>query len=857
MTGFSAQCSHETLGSKMRSLTLTLVLTMLLDCFTVDHSSHSESKQRRCVLSVVSAQSRIRQKRAWIIDSLNIEEENPGPFPYLLEKIKLDRNYLVKFKLHGSGVDSDPIGLLNMKDDGGIWVNNKISYEDYQILKLTFEARNVSNNEVDTRLGVEIKILDINDHPPVFNRHLYNITVDESAAQGQRLLVLTATDKDDGQTPNGTFSFRIVSVTPITDNAEFYLEPTTTSLTGNIFFRGCLDYEKAKKYTILVEAKDNGDKVQLSSTSTVTIDINDKNNHLPVITGQTGPGKIKERESNVEVLRLQVMDKDSPGSDAWKAKYKIHGDKEKYFKIETDPKTNEGILTVIKAMDYEEQTSRNISVSVENIAPYFSCEVTGRPKQGLWNVKTATEGSYGSLANSPKLYPVTVGVEDVNDPPEFVPPVRKEGIMENTKLGTHLCTLKAVDPDKTFASTFRFFKGEDVENWITVDPNTGEVFTANVIDRESSHVKNSSYPVILYVMDNGAPPMTGTGTLIIQVGDQNDNQPILTVNSLGMCLSDKPTMTNITAEDLDLPPFSGPFTYELLGDVKGKWRIDPSHGITVNLVKESIVHSGYHELLVKVSDSQGLSLTQNLSVTVCDCVAMPNCHLKRTSTAQVGSSAIGIIIFALLLLLAILLMAFLISCKQERKMILTDDGPGWRLLESNIETPGTDCKVPAKLSQVDGNQAINGISHYAEYSGVTKQNLMQQQSTMTVQDSSFYREQMLRRSLHRNSTRRSQRSHRTVTESMDRNYSSYTVDDFQLRQGLLTQISQKLLRLQAAGEELGDYEPRCYAYEGEPMLDPQLDAISITENEFHPDLLTNLDIRFNKLATICRPDLRS
>ena len=61
-----------------------------------------------------------------------------------------------------------------------------------------------------------------------------------------------------------------------------------------------------------------------------------------------GPGKVKERETGVEVLRLQVTDKDTRGSEAWKAKYTIHGDKKEQFKIETDPKTNEGILTVVK-----------------------------------------------------------------------------------------------------------------------------------------------------------------------------------------------------------------------------------------------------------------------------------------------------------------------------------------------------------------------------------------------------------------------------------------------------------------------------------------------------------------------------
>uniref|UniRef100_A0AAR2JBR8 Cadherin-like protein 26 n=1 Tax=Pygocentrus nattereri TaxID=42514 RepID=A0AAR2JBR8_PYGNA len=778
-------------------------------------ASPSQGREAQTYICSVAVHSRIRQKRAWIIDSFNIEEENPGPFPYLLGTIELDKKYIVNFGLHGSGVDKEPKEVLKIdQKNGQIWVHKKVDYETFQLLKLTFEATNVSNNKVDTRLGVEVRILDINDHAPVFSPPHYQATVDESTAQGQVVATMNVTDKDDSQTPNGTFSFNIISVTPKTDNVEFFLEPTGASITG-IFFRGCLDYEKANTYTIVVEAKDHGDKVQLSSTSTVTMNIIDKNNHLPEITGQTGPGRVKERESGVEVLRVQVADKDSPGSQAWKAKYTIHGDKETYFKIETDPKTNEGVITVLKAMDYEEQTSRNVSISVANEVPYFSCEITGRPAKRLWDVKTFNEGPGKSLPGFPKLYPVSIAVEDVNDPPEFVPPVRKVGIMENTKLGTHLCTLEAKDPDKTFSSKFHFTKGDDVDNWITVDPETGEVFTAKVLDRESPLLKNSSYSVILYVVDNGEPPMTGTGTLIIQVGDLNDNLPILEVNTLGMCLSDEATMTNITAVDLDLPPYSSPFTYELLGDVKGKWSIDPTRGTTVHLVKENTVYSGVHELQIKVSDNQGLSLTQNLSVTVCDCTSTPNCHLRRSSGAQVGSTAVSIMIFAFLLLLAILLMAFLISCKHEKKMIMTDDEPGWRLLKSNTETLGTDCKVPAKITQLESIQAIKAKPNLiSTHDGISKQEVIQQNHQQDYYDSTFPKEQLLRRSLQRN-----------------------------------------LFQLQAPGEELGDYEPHCYAYEGEPMIDPQLDAISLPENDFNPNVLTNLDWQFNKLASICRPDL--
>lgn len=71
--------------------------------------------------------------------------------------------------------------------------------------------------------------------------------------------------------------------------------------------------------------------------------------------------------------------------------------------------------------------------------------------------------------------------------------------------------------------------------------------------------------------------------MILHLGDQNDNMPILKMNKVNVCLSDEETMTNITAVDLDLPPYSAPFHYELLGDVKEKWRLEPNHGTHLTL----------------------------------------------------------------------------------------------------------------------------------------------------------------------------------------------------------------------------------------------------------------------------------
>lgn len=40
-------------------------------------------------------------------------------------------------------------------------------------------------------------------------------------------------------------------------------------------------------FTLLVEAKDHGEVVSLSSSTYVVIDVHDGNNHLPFISGQT------------------------------------------------------------------------------------------------------------------------------------------------------------------------------------------------------------------------------------------------------------------------------------------------------------------------------------------------------------------------------------------------------------------------------------------------------------------------------------------------------------------------------------------------------------------------------------------
>ncbi|KAL1021484.1 hypothetical protein UPYG_G00013870 [Umbra pygmaea] len=802
------------------------------------------------IVSVSCEELLHRHKRIWIIDAFKIEEGPHEHYPYELDKINIETKLFdMGFFLHGEGVDKDPIDkLFIVNNTGVIFVNGELDYESHQLLKLTFEARDVSNNIVDTRLGVEVEILDINDNPPVFQNNTYNINLKESASQRDFLTAVTATDKDKKGTNNSTFDLRIVSITPKPpDELAFFLKQQ--DMTGIIKFKGCLDHEKSEKYTILIEAKDRGEVVQLSSTCTVIINIADENNHMPVFTGQTGAGSIKERVSGVEVLRLQVLDQDSKGSKAWMAKYTIQGDKDQNFKITTDPNTNEGVLFVDKPLDYEEGSLRNLSISVENEVPYFSCKVKSRPANDLWEVETISgTSSTGPTPLPPPTRQVTVKVEDVNDPPFFIPTIKYVMLEENAAVGSYLETLTAKDIDRSYANSFVYLKGNDTEDWVAVDTKSGKLTTTNMIDRESPHVKNNVYQVTVLAVDDGKPPMTGTGTLNIHIKDQNDNIPQLNTSTMDMCLSEEPSMVNITAFDLDGDPYSGPFTFQLQGDnVKGKWRIDPLHGYTVNLVKENTVYAGHHELLLEVLDQQGQGAIHHLSITVCDCSGMTNCHMRRASGAKIGASAVLIFITTFLLLLGILLLAFLMTCKKELKWIPANEDFGEHLISSNIEIPGTDCRVPTAITEVEKVETNVPLEQY----NMTWKADLHNYFNQSKQHSQFERGTALRQSAptqFRTSGfgRRSMNSARYITRN-----SSWREDNYLKKHKLITLLNQRMNRLQVPGEELGDYAPHPYVEEGDLETDHQLDAISIPEIPFNQDTLLYLGPRFNNLASIC------
>ncbi|XP_044079630.1 cadherin-like protein 26 [Siniperca chuatsi] len=807
-----------------------------------------------CYLSSTTCSELLsRHRRSWITDSFTIEEGHPGPFPYVLGKINIEEDYRVYFDLFGEGVDEEPKGVLSIhKESGTVSVHRAVDYEEKTMLKLKLMARK-SDSSSDTKLGVEISILDINDNPPRFQRDLYEVSIDEENAQGSHLLTVVAYDRDQRGTPNSTFHYEIKSVSPNPPDTEFFIDHS-----GTISFKGCLDYEVAETFTVLVEAKDHGEVVSLSSSTSVVIHVQDGNNHLPSISGLTGSSKVKEDETGTSPLRLHVTDKDTPHSPAWRVQYTVQGDEGEHFKIETDPDTNDGILTVVKPLDFEEGAQRQLSISVENEAPYFSCKVKERTSSGLWNVDTRKGDGPG--AGQPHSVEVIIEVEDTNDPPVFSERVKEAMLEENAPIGTWVEKVSAVDPDFSHARDFVYKVGNDPAGWVTVDPHTGDITTAKTPDRESPHVVNGVYTILLHAVDAGNPPMTGTATLNIHMNDQNDNVPKLTVDNVDVCVSDSPTTTNITAFDLDENPFGGPFTFELLGDVKGKWKLNPSYGYTAGLMKEPSVYPGPHTIDLKISDMQGEFGVYSLSVTVCDCSVTPNCRGRRVASTKAAFGAIGIVFASLFLLLFLLLMAVVISCKKESGTLQTCDSSGETLLASNTEKPGTDCQVPGSVLAVSTDKKHHDPSDWQslpdgmQYRKVSTKDMEQNFIYKHFRD---YTKENLSDLLSENCNQMTWDSpiangyhHNHQIE--DRSTMNFLYKRNSSHAALLTLLHRRLSSLQKTEEDV-DYQPHLYADEGDLDNLSELENICISDDDSFQISLNDLGPKFNQLASICKP----
>uniref|UniRef100_A0AAX7U693 Desmoglein 2 n=1 Tax=Astatotilapia calliptera TaxID=8154 RepID=A0AAX7U693_ASTCA len=749
-------------------------------------------------------------KRHWIAPPRKLIENYDYTGLDCVARIRSDKEEYAKmlYYITGPGADQDPIGRFRIDHSTGcLRVYSILDREEIAFYRLRGVARYTNGTQAENYIDLNITVDDENDNAPVIQLQQFGY-VNESSRSGVVIMKIIATDADDERTENAQLSYSIVE--QANTAGLFWMN----SRTGELMVQSTsLDREKQDTYKLMIKVCDlNGRPGGRTSTGEVEIRLLDINDNIPTLEKEIYEGRIEENTVGVEVMRIKAIDMDLLHTDNWLAAFQIvSGNEGGYFDITTDEKTNEGIIMVRKALDYEELKVMNLRVMVSNKAAYnfgSSQSVTG--------------------ATGIKTYPVTINVVNQKEGPRFQPSVKVVTVSEeytSTSLSKIITNYAAIDTDtQKIATNVRYAKHRDIDNWLIIDEKTADIRLSKLPDRESVHLINGTYYAEIICISNDLPSKTATGTIAIQVEDFNDHCPRLTSKTQTMCLQD--SVIYVTAVDEDHFPNSSPFEFTVVEEsTTGKWRVEHFNETTVILREENYVWPGVHKVTLKITDQQGKSCAdaQIIDLTVCTCNKnTKSCVSRSTSTATFGAAGILLMLLGLLLLLLVPLLLLFCLCGStaaigDFKSIPYDTKQ--QLISYHTEGQGEDKVL---LAIYTSNMTADNMNLYNQYKYSSGQNMdFLNTGTMARQDMNFSQ------------------------------YRGGAWDGIALSEEFLWDYYSRKSDHAAQQPQVKD-SMLIYNYEGQESLAGSVGCCSLLENDDDLAFLNDLGPKFKTLAEICQ-----
>ncbi|KAF5900438.1 desmoglein-2-like, partial [Clarias magur] len=679
-----------------------------------------------------SAVSLKRHRREWIVPPQILEENVDYTKQSFIARIRSDKEDAskgpIRYSLRGVGADQPPYHLFVVEPNtGNVRITGILDREQISQYNLSGVATYPDGTVAENDIQLRIKVKDQNDNAPIFS------TISPGSTT---VMKLVANDADEPGTPNSQIFYEIIDQKP-PGSSMFSINQNGEVIVMN----ENLDRESVDQYVLTVRASDlNGAAGCNSGTSTCIIRVQDVNDNVPVLEQDSFEASVEENTENVEVMRFKATDMDMQNTDNWQAEYNIvSGNGGGHFKIVTDPKTNEGVLMLVKAVDYEEVKDMNLGITVNNKAPYYAGGAGGGSAgvgigtgigtgigmgmgtgMGMGMGATGMTGG-GSGGASGKIYNMHVNVKNQPEGPSFIPKVKAIPISENGQgvdIKKVLTTYTATDSDTGMpAKGVKYVKGSDRDNWLSIDETTGEIKLNKVPDRESPYLVNGTYMAEILCISQDMPGKTATGTVAIQVEDFNDHCPVLKNHTQTMCTTQE--VLYVTAEDKDDFPNAGPFTFIVIPEESdGKWSVEHLNDTTAMLKPQDSPWPGPQKVTLEVRDQQGESCPEKqvLKLDVCTCDNSGTCAAIRSDlkSSVLGSAGIGLLLLGLLMLLLIPLL--LLFCKCGTGALTLDDFSKMpfdtkeHLISYNTEGQGEDRDVNMMMTDTDG-AGMNSTIH--------------------------------------------------------------------------------------------------------------------------------------------------
>ncbi|KAM9849705.1 uncharacterized protein ACBR49_006991 [Aulostomus maculatus] len=395
-----------------------------------------------------------------------------------LQSYTLKPNDHFMLKLHSQSGGSKKVEMILQKP---------LDREREEIVTLLLTAVDGGEPQRSGTMQIHVTVLDVNDNAPVFTQTVYKASVKENSPTGTLITKVSASDADKGS--NGDVSY-VIGSSMSSISKLFHI-----SEDGEFILTGPIDYEKAQKYEIDIEAVDRGDGdldreraseynisvscsdegvPSLSSSVTLTLHISDVNDNAPVFERSSYEASIVENNTpGLSIFTVKARDAD------WNQNARVSYILEdssvngvpvsSYVSISADS----GVIHAVRSFDYEQIKDFHFRVKAQDGgSPPLSSNVT-----------------------------VKVLIQDQNDnPPQVLYPVQTGGslVAEMVPRSADVGYLKATD-----------------RALFEVGSQNGEIRTIRqVTDKDAVKQRLS-----VIVEDNGQPSRSATVVVNVAVAD--------------------------------------------------------------------------------------------------------------------------------------------------------------------------------------------------------------------------------------------------------------------------------------------------------------------------------------------------
>ncbi|KAL3853664.1 hypothetical protein ACJMK2_017188 [Sinanodonta woodiana] len=356
-----------------------------------------------------------------------------------------------------------------------------VDYESKKSYSLIVQAMDNGSIPLYSWCQLKICINDINDNTPVFRTKDRTVSISEASPVGTSFMQVTATDADSGADNNNVFVYSMTS--------SFFAVNLTT---GIITTAAILDRETVPSYVLTIYAVDQGSP-KLTGTSTLTVNLNDVNDNLPIISGTYNVSVYEDIWVNSMIFSIAASDQDY-GENGRLSFTIVSGNSGADFKIEE----SSGFVLVQNLMDRERTESYRLVINVTD---------------------------NGEIPNSATIT-ASITLLDVNDnTPVYSQKSYNFTVFENITVGSLIGTLSAIDNDVGLNAKITFSiinSASGNSSHFIMNSTTGVITTAAEVDRETWNL----YRFVVQATDAGIPALSECVNVTVTVLDSNDFAPV-------------------------------------------------------------------------------------------------------------------------------------------------------------------------------------------------------------------------------------------------------------------------------------------------------------------------------------------